>query len=290
MPATGSMQEYRGTAVCDKANNSLELKVYSDDLLPFAQGTIKATQMTSNVNSKSSDGTTSSIKVTSQNFVTAQYRDDTAGHSMYPPDIRAGEQVILFNYGNSDIWYWRPANQNNNARRTETWCQAINDSPDNAATLSDDNTYFLRIDTRRDKGIILSTANSDGETYRYKFWIDTAGNKVSLADDSGNFIAIDSNVPKITMRNRSDTIISLDDQDINISCKGNMNIDVKKSINITAHQKLNTSSDSDTNISSKANMNLTSSSNMTLDTAGALTLKFSGGTITGSGTLDIAKK
>jgi len=289
MPATGSMQEYRGTAVCDKANESLELKVYSDDLLPFAQGTIKASQMTSNINSRGSDGMTSQVQVTSQNFVTAQYRDDTAGHSLYPPDIRSGEQVILFNYGNSDTWYWRPANQNNNARRTETWCQAINDTTDNAATLGDDNTYFIRVDTRRQKGITISTAKSDGEAYRYKLWIDTAGNTVSLADDSGNFISIDSNVPKITLRNRSDTVVSLDDQDINITCKGNINIDAKKNINIAAHQKLETTSDSDTNVSSKANVNLKSEANMTISAGGALVLNFNGGSITGNGSLEINK-
>lgn len=258
MPNTGSMAEYRGTVVQDKKNDSTKILAYSDDLLPFVTGSITATQMSSNVRSVNSAGERSNVSVKSQNYITAEWRDDTAGHSGYPPDVRAGEQVILYNYGDSDQWYWRSANRNNNARRSETWCLMINDTMSNAADLSDDNCYVIRVDTRRGKEILLQTSKSDGEAFRYKFSVNAETNHITLGDDDGNFIDLDSNVPAITLRNKADSIIKLDNQDIIITCKGKLIVNALKDISVSTNATYTLSANSDITVSTPTNYKLSS--------------------------------
>lgn len=217
-----SMREYHGIAATDKENNSRELYVYCEELLPFMNGKIQATNADSGY--KISDGKTkSSGIVTTTNAIKCVYRDESNSYSAYPPYVRRGEQVKIYNVGDTDQWYWSSAGRNDGARRTDKWRQQISDTLENNADLNDENSYHIDMDTRENQCIEISTCMANGEKYSYTFLIDAKNSKVMLSDNIANSLLIESEIPKITLKNSDNSMIELNGKNITIACEGNLN-------------------------------------------------------------------
>ena len=88
------VKEYAGYAICDKEENSRELKVFCPDLLPFHTGKLLPTDATVRVVNSSNTSSTYSNDVCESNYITCTYRDDSSNHTAFPPDVRAGERVL----------------------------------------------------------------------------------------------------------------------------------------------------------------------------------------------------
>lgn len=220
-----SAREYHGYAVTDKANDSRELKVYCEELLPFVSGDIKATD----VSFTASNGQS----INGANYITCTYRDDSATGKPFPPEVRKGEQVRVFNIGDTDQWYWASAGRNDNMRKTERVRYAVSDSLAENGDLDESNTYFIEMDTRHAKHIKMSTSNSNGESHSYLFIIDAASSSVTLSDEIGNTILIDSNTPSVTVKNSSDSMVLLDQTNVTVSCHGTFTVIAEGGISMT---------------------------------------------------------
>ena len=280
-----SMKSYMGYAVCDKAQNSRELKVYCPELLPFISGDLSATEVSNDIRTTGRSGTRQS-QIKSANFITCIYRDEDTNRT-FPPDVRAGEEVVVYTYGDNNVFYWKSAGRNDNNRRTETYRIGISGTLDNKASISDDNSYFFEMDTRRGHHIKLSTSNTDGEKHRYLFLIDSDASTIDLADEAGNMFHIDSEIPRVCMKNSENALIDLNGQNIAIACKkditiisesGNINIDARGGT-YTQHSKGNMTLRTDAVMThqSTGNMNLQTNANQSTQVAGDSTT-----TVTGS--------
>lgn len=278
-----NMREYHGYAAADKEQDSRELYVYSEELLPFLRGEIKAVEVDNDV--KTSSGTDSySGQVKTTNVLKCVYRDDTSNRA-FPPDVRKGEQVIIFNQGDTDTWYWKSEGRNDNSRRLETVRYHANATLDNAAELNDDNTYFLELDTRRHKRVRISTSNADGEEHRYLFQLDAENSQVFLGDDYGNQFWIDSNHPRLCMKNHDNSLIDLNMKNIIIACEDDITIMAKNGkCTIYSKDKMSQMTESthtlfskdDMTIQTGKNMLLQSGANMTQIAGGSWSLSYSG--------------
>jgi hypothetical protein len=98
------------------------------------------------------------------------------------------------------------------------------------------------METRRDKHILISTSNSDGEKFRYRLLISPAKSTVTLCDDIGNLISIESEKPRVTLRNSSDSILMLDDKNIMGACHGDFNVRADGNIIMAAGKSISTTS------------------------------------------------
>ena len=267
------MTEYFGYAATDKAQDSRKLMVYCDDLLPMLSGDISATKMSSWASTKNNQGKTNKLKVNTTSYIECEWRDNTAGASQFPPDVRKGEQVIIYNFGDSDTWYWRSASRNEGQRRTETYRIAVNDTLENTTSLNDDNSYYLELDTRRDKHVVLQTSKSNGEKFRYRIAIDAVKNTVYIGDDDSNYIQIDSNIPSITLYNKAKSMIQLNSEDIIISCQGQILMQSRQStIDINAKDNITVNTDNQLTVTSKSDMSLTSQAKLTVKSSAAMTM------------------
>lgn len=254
------MKEYRGYAVCDKENNSTSLKVYCSDLLPFQTGSLDATTASANVVDNGYQG-----EVKEANYLVCEYRDDSNGHSMFPPDIRKGEPVRVYKLSDSEVYYWAPCGTRTTGnRKTETHRIGISATLDNDTTPNDDNSYFLEFDTRRSHSVTLSTSKADGEAFRYLFKIDADKNTVYLGDDVGNCIIMDSAAQSVTIISKSGATIQVSGNDTNTTCKGDLSMVVEGNVSQVVKGNVELSCDGNVTIKSKGAINLESKSAINL--------------------------
>ena len=215
-------REYHGYAAADKANDERTLWVYSEELLPFLQGDISAkeyeNQIETSGNKESYSGT-----LKTANAIQCIYRDTTANTS-FPPSVRRGEQVLIYNLGDSNVWYWKSEGRNDNLRRTDTVRYGVSGTLKNTPELDDDNSYFIECDTREKKRIRISTSKVDGEKFRYLLELNADNSQVSLTDDDGNMFIIQSEIPRVCMKNKSESLLDLNIENIIMACKGDMTL------------------------------------------------------------------
>lgn len=224
--------------------------VFIPELLPTKTGNVTAedgsfTISMFNENTNKSEET--NVKITSTIY--AEYFGITTG--MDVPTMYRGMQVLVLNRMSTDKWYWIPlerddcyktfehqriscadvstTNKNTKAKRDD------NEARD--AGLTDDNTYFFEIDTKYRKHVLLSTASSDGEAWRYFFKIDAEQHTVELWDNCvdgsqpNNTIKLESRpdpqtLGKITIQNASGNSIIMQGKDTIINVPRNLTINV----------------------------------------------------------------
>ena len=256
------MEEYFGYAICDKDENSRNLKVYCPDLLPLYTGTLAASQAQARVKNNVYIG-----NITEANYITCTYRDDTADHDAFPPDVRKGEQVRIYKLADSEQFYWASCGRTEGNRRTETHRIAISDTLENDGILDDNNSYYLEMDTRRSHSITLTTNKADDEVYKYQLKIDADKHQVYLGDDVGNGLLIQSDVPSVTITNKSGATMQVTDRNMDMTCKGDQNIYIRG--NVT--QEI----DKSFHIKCHGNVTLECDGNVTVESKGAIALKSS---------------
>lgn len=268
--AVGKLEatEYIGYAAADKEEDSQILKVYVPGFLPFVSGELKAMEVNNQVSTKGTTPYQGKVKTT--NIIEAKYRGETSNRA-FPPDIRKGEEVIVFNYADDNTWYWRSSARNDNARRTETYRVEVSGTLENTGKVDDDNTYFFELDTRRTHSIRISTSNKDGEQFRYTFKIDADNNSVFLGDDGGNQFYIKSDQPRVCMKNTSNSMVDLNDKNIVIMAENDISIvSTKGNLTFSAQQGTSThyakktmkhQTDADMQLISEKDMSLTTNAN-----------------------------
>lgn len=151
------------------------------------------------------------------------------------PNVRAGEQVLLFRYGGDDIAYWKPFRQDDKLRSNERSRWYVASDPTKVKELADDDTYFVELNSLKGKKKVhISTSKKDGEKYRYDILIDIEASKLSINDDDGNKIEMDTPGTRILAQNKDGSKIDLD--------KKNVFIKATDSIYLIAENKIMTKS------------------------------------------------
>jgi hypothetical protein len=116
------------------------------------------------------------------------------GHSnrITAPDVVPGETVVLLRFADTDSYYWTTIFREPTLRRLETVNYGFCDLPSGMGAFDKDSSYYAEVSTH-DKYIHIHTSKSDGEAFEYDIIIDTGRGTVSIDDNSGNSIKLDSN-------------------------------------------------------------------------------------------------
>ena len=216
MEVHNNWNEFMGIVVEDRKLKSRMIKVYLKEMTPFMSGPLE--DMTASEDYSLKDDITKgelsgSVKTT--NWVTAEYFGTTTNRS-FPPDVVKGEQVLIYRYLDTDIYFWESFGRNDDLRRGEILRFGISDDMSVIKNLSDGNTYFFEMDTRVNKRVRIHTSDSDGEDHTYDIQIDAKNSFVTIADDIGNKFILESNVPRIKLLNSDGTMIDMVEETINM--------------------------------------------------------------------------
>ena len=225
---------YMGIVVQDKVHNSRLVKVYLKDLLPFLDGEVgdhDGLESMSYVDDMTDEKVTE--EVATSNHITAEWFSmDT--NRVFPPDVRRGEQVMVIKYSDEDLYYWMSSGRDDRLRRLELHRIAVSDDTTVDKELDDENTYFIEMDTLFTKRIRIVTNQSDDEDYKYEIVIDAKNNFLSMSDDTGNEVIIESDIPRVKLHNNKGTLLDLNNDDAIMMAPRDVVIKAKRQVAIKA--------------------------------------------------------
>lgn len=202
-----------GTAAENKKLRSRELLVMPQEILPFVDGELKENQTPMEFDGVDSTGKVYQGNVTTDNVIRALWLPESSNR-VTPPDVRRGERIVLYRFGDTDQYYWRPMGLDDHLRKLETVVFAISATKDESKTTLDvESCYFFEMSSHT-KQITVHTSKANGEAFAYDFQIDAEESKVLLTDDGGNYFLLDSANSHLRMENAAGTYYELDKQKI----------------------------------------------------------------------------
>lgn len=156
------------------------------------------------------------------------------------PDVRRGERVLIWQVGDSDVYYWQSLGRDDHLRRLETVVWTFNANPNNDDKMpSDEDTWSMEINTH-DGHATFRTTMKNNEKAMWTTQYNMAKGYFSHEDEKGNVVYIDSVNTDMMFRNADDTFIQLYKDKINLeTVTWNAKIDTfnveAKDINITTN-------------------------------------------------------
>lgn len=220
----------------NKLRSSHELSVLLVEKNPFVNGEVTADITEDKVEGKDSKGNNFSETVKMSNTVTAKWKGE-GSNRVSSPDVRRGERVEVWKYGNNDEYYWSLLEHvGETVRRRETVIHAFSNTIDESqTTLTPENAWVQEISTHDKVATLIQTNKSDGEKYAYTIQVNVKENAVVIADDVGNFIQLDSDENQITLRNQDGSFIDMKRKKITINCE-ELEINATNSWKLTSKQ------------------------------------------------------
>lgn len=136
------------------------------------------------------------------------------------PDVQRGEIVEIIKFADKNQYYWRERGDGIATRRLETKRLMISGST-TAGDPSTDTHYMLEFSGHKGS-VNLSTSKANGEVASYLVTLNGKNGMLSLRDDSGREVLIDSANDIIRLRNNNGSLVELNEQDIGIYALGNV--------------------------------------------------------------------
>lgn len=203
----------------DKDRWSDEIQVYPSEELPFASGSIMS----------------ASYKTGGKNIITARWVPINQSNRMTPPDVVAGEKVMLYRFADTDEYYWNTLFREPDLRRLETVLYAFgNLKKKGKAFNKEDSSYYFEVSTH-DGHIHLHTSRSNQEKVGYDIMISTRESHIIIKDTLDNMVKLDSAKADFDVKTNHDiqlraanNINIMADNDFNFRCKGVFNLRVGK--------------------------------------------------------------
>lgn len=186
-----------------------DLNVFPIERIPYANGELTAETDTLTADGEDYFGQKYSVKVELSNCLVATWLPFGSNRTT-PPNIRRGERVFIWRYADVDQYYWSDSGLDGFLRRLETVIYAWSDTKDETVkALSPDNSYYFEVSTHQ--GLVtFATCKSNGEPFAYTIQINTADGTLTVTDDNGNYIDMNSGEKLIRLENGDETHLYLD--------------------------------------------------------------------------------
>lgn len=218
------------------------LPTYTGDITPeVATHSVKVTNVMTNQTDEANVGVVTTIKAEYLGLLT----------SRTVPTMYKNQQVLVLNFSNDDRFFWIPLDRDDYLRtfeqiRFSALDQAVtnkssatgSDIEKKQSSITNDNSYYFEIDTKYGKHIMMSTASTDGESWRYFFKIDANSHSVEIWDQSIKDPSIPSNSIKlesqpmpgckgrIKLETAGGASLTLEDKNSMLNIPGNLEVSV----------------------------------------------------------------
>lgn len=231
---TSRWVHYDGISLTDlKFGDDSTIEVLIPSLSPAAMdGPVAAGTTSVTTNFLDVNGNPQQANATTANHVRATWLGNDFEH--YPPMVRKNEQVKIYQYGNSDKYFWTSYGRDSKLRTLDVKRIEVSATPVVGQTNVNDNTYYLEMNSVEGR-VRLSTAKKNGEPFAYIIDLDTKNGIVSICDDKAgdngpNKFYIDSNKNIIHISNNDGTTYHADGKDLIIQVPESFSIKAGKQI------------------------------------------------------------
>jgi len=197
----------------DIKEDSLYLKAYPVEILSDETGTL-GDQLTEKVSNIDVDGNVTTLIYNKDYLITAKWFNFLTPNRLTPPNICAGETVMLWRYDNTDKYFWTNVYNELDLRKLEkaTFVFSNKRKIGNKNLLNQ--LYSFTVDTIN-KYVKLHTDDGDGELTTYDIEIDTDKGVLTIVDGRGNLIELDSEADKVTITTNKEVVINTPKTTIN---------------------------------------------------------------------------
>lgn len=222
-----------GIVATNKLLTEKTVEIYPIEILPFLDGEIS--DSFNEIMAKGIDASNKEYEINAiiTNSLVAEWLQ-FGSNRLTAPDVRRGERVFIWRYGNNDKFYWSSMGLDDNLRKLETVVWTFSDTPDESKEeINEETVYSLEVSTHT-KQITLKTAKGNGEPYTYVLQFNTGEGVVTLADDDGQLIELNSDKKRITLENHFETLVQLDKKIINVYAPDTINMEAVNTINVKA--------------------------------------------------------
>ena len=221
-PTTSKMRPYSiGIVAINKEIGKDTVEVLAIEDHPMVHGEITDHYDEYKVDGRDAAGTNYSINMKTTATIRAKWLKVGGGNRATAPDLRRGEKVQIYQYADTDKYYWSELDTSDNIRRKETAVFAFSNEKNENTPNSPDNNYRMMVSAH--KGLVeFTTPNNDGEKYKYKIQINAKEGKIVISDDSDQSFVLDSPANKIRLQNAQGTAIEINGANIIFHCSGTM--------------------------------------------------------------------
>lgn len=222
-----------GIVANNKALSSDEVEVTPIEPMQLIDGEIVSTPRDLETTGVDADGVTYNVKVTADNAIVAKWLP-IGSNRRTAPDVRRGERVLLFQYGDMDTFYWTDMGWDAKLRKLETVLFSVSGTADeDEDSLAEDKCYSLEISTHTGQ-ITLRTSKANKEFCIYAFQFNTKEGRVLLIDELGNEVLLDSKNTLISLKNADGTYVKLDKEDIKAYAPNNIHVEAVSDMTLLA--------------------------------------------------------
>jgi hypothetical protein len=278
-PTTGSKLHIYGLGIvaANKELHSKFIEVVPIEATPMLDGEITDNMETIVTKGKDASGSVYENSVNTTASIQAEWLPIGGSNRATAPDVRRGEHVVLYKFGDTDKYYWVTLIYDMKLRKLETAIWVFSNTRNEDVDGTADTTYFLEISTHR-KLVHLHTSKSDGEPFVYDIQLNTKDGVFTFQDDIGNYIQLDSKNVRIEAKNADGSWIDMNRRVINMYAPEDINLRADNNINISAGNSIN--SDAGSSINDKTPV-ITTEADSTTNTVPVTT--FTGQVIIGGG-------
>lgn len=179
-----------GTVAEDLITGNKAIKIYPHEHIANVDGDIEQTDSVSK-QSKDSQNRSYNVSVNTKVTITAIWRNPNSNRTT-PPNVRRGETVEVYQYDNTDKYYWMTISNELDLRGLEHVEYVYVNDPA-AKEINDSNSYKVIYSTLN-KLVGFRTSDNNGEATTYEKMLDTKrGIDIIVLDGFGNNIILDSN-------------------------------------------------------------------------------------------------
>lgn len=294
-PTVSKLQPYSIAIVAaNKPLDSHDIEATPIEDLTMLDGEITDNVMEVTTSGAGEDGSSYQTQLQSTASVKATWLPLGGSNRKTAPDVRRGEYVVLYRFGDTDKYYWTTLFYDMKLRKLETIIFVLSNTQDESQDGTAENTYFMEFSSHN-KLLHIHTSKSDGEPFVYDIQLNTKDGSLTIQDDIGNFFSFDSKNVRLELKNADGSHIDMDRQVINLYAPDTINLRADKEVNISAGSSFNSDAPHITTKSNKTDNEVpdtTFSGNIDVggnaDIAEKTTMKsFSSGG-GGSGTFDVA--
>lgn len=198
----------------DKEIGSDILLVSLIETFPGSTGLMVADTQTIDVKGKDSTGKEYGAKTNTDNVIKAHWLS-WGSQRITSPDMRRKMRVMVYRYADTDEYYWEDMGLDSHLMRLETVVWGINNNPDGtgASSISPKNMHTLEFSSHT-KQLTLRTCKTQGEPTAYVFQLNLGGGSVTLADDLGNALSLDSTEAIWHIQNTFGSFFTMDKNNI----------------------------------------------------------------------------
>lgn len=206
-----------GTVAANKALGSKDIEVTPVEELPMLDGEITPSATIESASAVDSAGKAYSASAATQVTIKASWLRLGDSNRMTPPDVRRGEAVMIYQFGDVDRYWWMTLREDARLRKLETVVWAISATKDENQENDATTMYYFEVSSHK-KLIHLHTSKANGEPFAYDIQLDTKDGSFTVTDDAGNYLRLDSAAGRIELQNSAGSSLDIDRE--NITLKG----------------------------------------------------------------------